>query len=644
MNEHGAPLESFALIDLIPDSAWLKDLTGRYVLVNASFAAAVNRPKDEVIGRRDEDLFPPDVAARFRRRDDQAIARGEPVVTEELIGVGDAARWFETIARTVSDADAIVIGTSGVARDVTSRKEAEAALRASEAQLRAVFEESPLGISLTNADGFIVHSNARYQRMVGYSADELRHMKFSELSPIAEASENSVLFRDLMAGRRASYIIEKVYRRKSGETLSVRVTAAPVRDDRGRVAYAVGMVEDVTEMRETEAVLRDRDEQFLQAQKMESIGRLAGGVAHDFNNLLTVIIAHAEFLRADGTDPAEWREDVDQIADAALRASTLTRQLLAFGRKQLLQPRAVNLNEIVENLVPMLRRSLGEDVRLRTSLTDDLPPVHADPGQIEQVLLNLAANARDAMPGAGTLVLSTRLATATDGPAVAATAEICIVPRVVLSMSDTGVGMDAIVAGRAFEPFFTTKEPGRGTGLGLSTVYGIVRQSGGTITLDTHVGEGTTFTICLPVDHEQAGAIDELGGVRPAATEGGDIILLVEDERAVRRLATRILSRHGYRVIEASCGADALQFATESPGAIGLLLTDVVMPEMSGSELAAAMRGLQPDIDVLYMSGYTDDEVFQRGLLPRGMSFLPKPFTGSALLAAVRRQLDRVGV
>jgi len=641
MNAGAESLATSGLLDVIPDGAWLKDLDGRYVSVNAAFAATLGRSKNDIVGRCDDDLFPSAVAALFRRRDERAIARPDPVVTEARIPIVDVERWFETIAQGVYDAHGTLIGTSGVARDITSRKGAESALRASEARLRAMFEESPLGIGLADPDGFIIDANSAYLRMVGYSRDELRRMRLRELSPDGRAEEDSELFESLMAGTRQSYVIEKVYRKRSGETLNVRLTASGVRDESGRVAYSVGMVEDITDNRKTEVALREKEEQLRQAQKMESIGRLAGGVAHDFNNLLTVIIAHAEFLRAGAAPWPDAHEDIDQIAEAAVRASKLTRQLLAFGRKQILQPRAVDLNEIVQNLVPILSRSLGEDVDVRMTLAEDLPAIHADPGQIEQVIMNLAANARDAMPRGGTLVFETRLATCRHDQSLYTSSEI-VVPRVVLSVSDTGVGMEASVAARVFEPFFTTKEPGRGTGLGLSTVYGIIKQSGGTITLDTKPGQGATFSICLPIDPDEPARTDRrVAAASPPAHER-ETILLVEDEEAVRRLTTRILTRNGYDVIEASSGSEALRHASDSSATISLLLTDIVMPEMGGSELASAVRRVQPNVAVLYMSGYTDDEVFQRGLLLEGTSFLPKPFTGAALLDAVRKQLEAV--
>jgi len=377
----------------------------------------------------------------------------------------------------------------------------------------------------------------------------------------------------------------------------------------------------------------------VQSQKMEAVGRLAGGIAHDFNNLLTVITSYSDLLLQDlGADDPK-REDVEQVRKAAEGAAALTRQLLAFSRQQVLAPRVVSLSVVVQGVEKMLRRVIGEDVDLVTALDPVVGSVKADVGQLEQVLMNLAVNARDAMPAGGKLTIET--ANVEHDPDYAREREATPVRRfVMLAVSDTGIGMDEATKARIFEPFFTTKEAGKGTGLGLATVYGIVQQSGGFIWVYSEPGHGTTFKIYLPqVEAPLEGrAVGAAPGDLPRGTE---TILLVEDAAAVRAVTRQVLERQGYTVLEAAHGAAALQTAAGHPGPIHLLLTDVVMPVLSGRQLADQLARLRPDAKVLYASGYTDDAVVRHGVLEAGISYLQKPFTADSLARKVREVLDR---
>jgi signal transduction histidine kinase/ActR/RegA family two-component response regulator len=387
-----------------------------------------------------------------------------------------------------------------------------------------------------------------------------------------------------------------------------------------------------------EEALRQSEEQLLQSQKMEAVGRLAGGIAHDFNNLLVVITGRAELLRARVDDDEALRRDLDLIADAGRRASGLTQQLLAFSRKQVLQPKVLDLNEVVANMGTMLRRVIGEDVDLMIVVGANLGRVRADPGQLEQIIVNLVVNARDAMPKGGRLIVKTANVDLDDA-FVRRHSGARAGPHVMLAVSDTGDGMSAEVLPHIFEPFFTTKSRGRGTGLGLSTVYGIVRQHDGSITVESEPGLGTTFKIHLPRVEE----VPESLGRRPepmGALRGSETILLVEDEDGVRRLAREVLEMNGYTVLEAPDGAAALRIGTRYPGPIHLLLTDVVMPAMSGRELGEQLLLLRPELRVIYMSGYTDDAILDRGLPESSMPFLPKPFTPVDLARKVRDVLQ----
>lgn len=382
---------------------------------------------------------------------------------------------------------------------------------------------------------------------------------------------------------------------------------------------------------------QDLENQLVQSQKMEAIGRLAGGVAHDFNNLLTVILGYNEMLLDHVAGDAVAHDFAVEILQAAERASSLTNQLLAFSRRQLLVPRVLDLNEVVRQIDKMLRRIIGEDIELQTQLFAELSPVKADPSHIDQVIMNLAVNSRDAMPNGGRLTIETTNMKLT-GEDAGTYPGFAPGPYVTLSVSDTGTGMDAITKSRLFEPFFTTKEKGKGTGLGLSIVYGIVKQNGGEILVESEPGQGTTFKIYLPVAIE---AVEEAraGGSEIESLSGAGTILLVEDEHQVRKLTRTMLARQGYRIFDACSGADALVLAYDLSGSVDLLVTDIVMPQMGGFELAAAMQAAHPSIKVLFMSGYTDNGIVGEGTLTPETPFIQKPFTAAALHRKVREVL-----
>jgi signal transduction histidine kinase len=435
---------------------------------------------------------------------------------------------------------------------------------------------------------------------------------------------------------------DEVYRiaRPDGSIRWIRDRAFPIRHAEGHIHRIVGTATDVTEQVHLQ-------EQFLQAQKMESVGRLAGGIAHDFNNLLTVINGTADLVMAnlDSIDPL--RQELEQIRLAGDRAATLTGQLLALSRRQILQPEILNLNEVIGDMRGMLRRLIGEDIQLVFQLSGQLSGqpsgqlarVRVDPGQIEQVILNLAVNAQDAMPDGGTLLIETRevlldLAWPATHPST--------VPgrHVMLAVSDTGIGMDEATRQRIFEPFFTTKDQGKGTGLGLSTVYGIVEQSNGTIWVYSEPGKGTTFKIYLPCLNEAPQQQSPARGETRTGTHGHETILLVEDEQAVRSLTKRILESAGYTVLQAGNGSEALALLDRHGSPIDLLLTDVVMPGMNGRELATRIASVRPQMKVLYTSGYTDDAILRHGVLDDTSRFISKPYAPLELTRRVRDVLD----
>jgi two-component system cell cycle sensor histidine kinase/response regulator CckA len=419
---------------------------------------------------------------------------------------------------------------------------------------------------------------------------------------------------------------------RDGHVVWVEVTAKVIADKNGKLIGMRGVTMDVT------AKLR-LEEQLREAQRMESIGRLAGGVAHDFNNLLTVINGYADMTLHEVNPADPLHSNLTEIRNAGERAAELTRQLLALSRKQLLQPRIFLLNSLIVDGAKTLQRLLGEDIQLVTILDPNLGQVKADPGQMNQVILNVAINARDAMPQGGTLTLETKNVVLDESYAHM---HLSLAPGayVMLGISDTGHGMDTATLSRVFEPFFTTKELGRGTGLGLSTVYGIVKQSGGSIWVYSEPGHGTTFKIYLPrVDEPISQPEDQAAEV--GHLRGSETILVVEDEESVRKLTSEALRKYGYEIIEAANAGEALLACERREGSLPLMITDVVMPQMSGRELADRLHVLRPEMKVLYMSGYTDDAIVRHGLLSPTVFFLQKPFTPSVLAQKVRQVLDQ---
>jgi signal transduction histidine kinase/CheY-like chemotaxis protein len=383
---------------------------------------------------------------------------------------------------------------------------------------------------------------------------------------------------------------------------------------------------------------RHLEEQLQQAQKMEAVGSLAGGVAHDFNNLMSVVISYSELLAADLKEGDPMRADLGEIRDAGLRAAELTRQLLAFSRQQVLQPRLVDLTQIVRGMERMLKRLIGDDVELTAHCAPDLGTALVDPGQMEQVIMNLAVNARDAMPDGGQLTIETK-AVALDETYASEHMGVKAGPHIMLEVRDTGAGMDEVTQARMFEPFFTTKEPGKGTGLGLATVFGIVEQSGGTICVRSELGKGTRFTIYLPRSNRQALAPPSSRPPSSQTLHGSETILLVEDDERVRPLARTILRRYGYNVLEARSGGDALTLCGQHKAPIHLLLTDLVMPHMSGRQLAERLLAVRPEMKVLYMSGYTNDAIIRDRIRHSKLAFIQKPITPEALVRKIRESL-----
>ena len=511
-----------------------------------------------------------------------------------------------------------------------SDAQARATLRATEASFATLVEHAPVGIYRSSPEGRFLSVNAAVVRMLGYeSAADVLGLDMAR-DVYADAAERQRLVeRDTYSDRQYDSV-EATWKRRDGRLLTVQLSVRAVRNRAGQVGYYETFVRDVTDQRRLQ-------QQVLQSQKMEAVGRLAGGIAHDFNNLLTVITSYSDLLLEDLAPGDAKRDDLEQVRKAADGAAALTRQLLAFSRQQAVEPRVVSLNTVVEGLQQILRRVIGEDIELTTTLAPDLGAVRADVGQLEQVLMNLAVNARDAMPKGGRLTVET--ANVEHDPDYAREREAAAVRQfAMLAVSDTGCGMDEATKARIFEPFFTTKEPGKGTGLGLATVYGIVKQAGGFIWVYSEPGQGTSFKIYLPEVDATAERTTAVAGAR--APRGTETVLLVEDAAAVRAVTKQVLERQGYVVLEAPDGEAALRLAQQHRGPIHLLLTDVVLPRVSGRELAERLTQVRPDMKVLYASGYTDDSVVRHGILELGTAYLQKPFSPESLARKVRNVLD----
>jgi PAS domain S-box-containing protein len=605
------------------------DGEGKVDYVNPYFLTLAGYTRDEVVGRDWFEFIPKTQRESMRGVFRELLERElhphyeNPIVTKA--GVERMIAWHNTALR---DEQGRPTGTLSIGADITDRKRSEEIIR----HLTLAVEQSPAGVVITDTAGTIQYVNRKFTELTGFSAAEA----LGKNPRIFKSGNTSTeVYRELWgkitAGEEWRGVMQN--RRKDGSLWWNAATVSPMRDVDGNVTHFLAIQQDVTQQRQLEDQLR-------QAQKMEAVGRLAGGVAHDFNNLLTVISSYSELLLDDlpAADQAR-RDDLGQIKKAAADASALTRQLLAFSRQQVLEAKVLDLNAIVSGAGKMLQRVIGEDITLALVLAPKLGWVKADPGQVEQVIMNLAVNARDAMPDGGKLTIETTN-TELDAGYIGEHGPVAPGSYVRLVVSDTGVGMDDETRRRIFEPFFTTKEQGKGTGLGLATVYGIVKQSGGFVWVYSEPGKGAAFKIYLPQVVQSEG-VERGAETLPPPAKGTETVLLAEDAASVRAVTRQILERQGYTVLEAPSGRAAVDIAAKRRGGIHLLLTDVVMPEMSGRQLADQLAELRPEIKVLFISGYTDDSVVRHGVLEAGVAYLQKPFTPDSLARKVREVLDR---
>jgi PAS domain S-box-containing protein len=618
------------IINAIPARVFWKDRQLVYLGCNAAFArdAGFSDPKD-VIGKDDYQMGWRDQAEAYRRDDRKVIESGRAklLIEEPQTTPGGDSITLLTSKVPLLDSKGDVTGVIGTYFDITDRKRAEE----SQALLATAVDQSAETIMITDAAGTISYVNPAFEKATGYTREEVIGHNPRLLK---SGQQDAEFYRQMwtVLSRGEIWSGHFINRRKDGTHFEETATISPVRDAAGQIVNYVAVKRDVTNENRLEAQLR-------QAQKMEAVGSLAGGVAHDFNNLLGVIMGYGEIVyrQLAGEDPLKGK--VGQILKAAERAAGLTRQLLAFSRKQVLQPKILDLNTVVSDMDKMLRRLIGEDVEFTTLLEPHLGSVRADPGQIEQVVMNLVVNSRDAMPEGGRLTIETHNAdldaeyAATHSPARPG-------PYVALVITDSGSGMDAATQALIFEPFFSTKGVGKGTGLGLATVYGIVKQSEGHIWVYSEVGVGTTFKIYLPrIDEE---AVLERPPEPGPLLRGSETVLLVEDAESLRELLREALETNGYTVLVARDGAEALQIAAAHAGPIHMLVTDVIMPGMSGPKIVDLLAPRRPEMKVLFVSGYSDESLTRHGLVGPGRAFLSKPFGPEVLLRKVRESLDAV--
>jgi PAS domain S-box-containing protein len=614
-----------ALLGRMPALLWATDKDGRFTSLTGAGLDLAGVIAQDYAGKPVDEFF---VCAKGDRRATdahRAALEGEACSFDTEVNGRDLQAHLEPLRAY----DGVISGVIGMALDLTDRMVAERALRLSEHSYRSLIEEVPYAICRCTLGGQLLQVNRAMLEMLGYDAASEAELLLRDLPLIFaggafEKLRTELLTAGAVQGVEASWVL------RDGSEIQVMVGGRAIRDHAGEVSHLDVLAEDITSKKRLE-------EQLRQAQKMQAVGQLAGGVAHDFNNLLTVIGGHVEMMLHAASDP-DVRQRLSDVKQAADRAAVLTRQLLAFSRRQVLQNKVVNLNQVMQQLIGMLTRLIKENVELTFLPARDLGFVRIDPYQIEQVLINLTVNAQDAMPTGGHLAIETRNIRV-DGTSGRHVEDLRPGDYVLIAVRDTGHGMDREVQARIFEPFFTTKKMGEGTGLGLSMAYGVVQQSGGQIRLDSKLGEGTTFYIYLP---RVAGSVAEPSPMMPASLpRGTETILLAEDENGVRELIGTYLESLGYHVLTASNGLAGIAVARSYTEKIHLLLSDFVMPKLGGRELASELKKSEPEMKVIFLSGYAGHAVTAQDLDMPDARFLPKPLSLEVLAKAVREVLDK---
>ncbi|MCK4283571.1 MAG: PAS domain S-box protein [Candidatus Brocadiae bacterium] len=627
--------EKAAILDSMSELVVYQDLEGRIIWANWAAAEAARLPLDELTGRRCYEVSHGRTERCHGCPVSRAIKTGRP---EEAQMTTPEGRVCQVRGYPVQDDAGNLVAAVEVVLDITERKRAEQGLREAKEFSDSLIASMQDGVAILDSRGVHVDVNPAFCQMTGFSREEL--IGVGPPHPYWGPEEREQIDATFQKTRRGEFQdFELTFQRKNGERFPVIVSPSSIKDVQGNVLSYFATVKDITERKRAEEEHRQQEEAMHRAVRLESIGKLAGGIAHDFNNLMTGILGYSNILLSDLGDDDSRREDVEEIKGAAERAATLTRQLLAFSLKRMIEPKLLDLNVLVEGMSRMLKRLIGEDIKLVTALEPELGSVKADPVQIEEVIMNLLVNARDAMPQGGRLTIQTANVDLDEDYARARPA-VVPGPYVMMTVTDTGVGMDEEIQERIFEPFFTTKKPGEGTGLGLATVYGIVRKHDGHVGVESKPGQGATFKVYLPRVAAEAEALAEKEETE-AAPGGTEVILVVEDERTVRRLAHRVLKASGYTPLSVDSASEAQRVMAQHGQEVALLLTDVVLPDGNGPDLWKELAANHPSLKVLYMSGYADNNMVRDGTLAPGTPFLPKPFGPLELLREVRQALDK---
>ncbi len=620
-----------SIFDDMFEGVQIIDREWRYVYLNQTAAAHGRRAREELIHRSMPEAYPGIEETDMYRRIHRCMTERVPqrMVNRFTYPDGRTA-WFDLRMSPVPQ------GVLVLSVDVSEQKAAEEALRHSREDLATTLECIAEGVVTTDVAGHVTGMNPAAETLTGWTAAECRGRPLGEIVQFRRPGTGSAMEHPveevLREGPSAGFANDTALVRRDGQHIPIAGSAAPIRDGTGSTRGVVMVLKDVREEHELASMLRH-------SQKMEAVGRLAGGMAHDFNNVLSVIGGYGDLLLQSVDEANPVRTGLTEMVKAAERGASLTRQLLSFSRKRVYEPAVLDVNEIIGGMEAMLRRLIGEDIELITRLAPDLQSVRFDAGQVEQVILNLSVNARDAMPQGGTLVIETGNVEL-DEHYARTHPDAHAGPHVMIAVTDTGEGMDEATKDRIFEPFFTTKATGKGTGLGLSTLYGNVKQGGGNIWVYSEPGRGTTFKVYLPRAEEVPSRTPPARPAEEPAYTGHETILVVEDEPSVRELIRRLLERSGYEVLLAGSAEEALRLAETRDAAIHLLLTDVVLPGMGGPVLAKRLHADRPDLRIAFMSGYTDDAMMHYGVLDPGTAFIEKPLTSRNLLKKVREFLE----